>query len=221
DGWKIAPTLAAEGIGLDTLDMLAEILPEAALPGVLSWLDATLNLVGLARTVGQSATRISEMIQAVKAYTYMDEAPLQVVDIHEGIENTLKVLSNRLGRVTVERHFDHSCPRLNVYASELNQVWTKVIENALDAMNDRGTLIIHTERGETLVRVTITDSGRGIHPDIQSRIFEPFFSTKPMGTGLGLDIARRILIEKHRGDIQFTSQPGRTCFIITLPLAQT
>lgn len=218
EGWKIAASLAAEGIGLDTLDMLAEMLPVDALSGVLIWLDSTLMLVGLSRTVAQSATRISDMIRAVKAYTYMDEAPLQIVDIHEGIENTLTVLSNRLGKVVVERDYDHSCPRINVYASELNEAWTKLIENALDAMGDKGTLVVRTRLRDDVVQVQICDSGRGIPEDVQSRIFEPFFSTKPMGTGLGLDIARRV-VQRHRGSIDFQSRPGETTFVVTLPLS--
>jgi signal transduction histidine kinase len=217
DAWAIAPVLVSEGIGTDMLEMFERMMPAGSLPAVAAWLASTVSIMGLSRTAANSATRISEMINAVKAYTYMDEAPLQIVDLHEGIENTLTMLSNRLSKVTVTRDFDRSCPRLNVYASELNQVWTKLIENALDAMGDRGALTISTRLDEDGVHVSITDSGRGIPPEVQPRVFEPFFSTKPMGTGLGLDIARRIVREKHRGDIRFTSRPGETCFTVTLP----
>ncbi len=218
DAWQHTPPLVTEGIGLDMLEMFEAQMPPGSLPGIVRWLASTMTLVGMARTVAQSATRISEMIQAVKAYTYMDEAPLQIVDLHDGLENTLTMLSNRLSKVTVERHYDRTCPRVNVYASELNQVWTKLIENALDAMNDRGALRIRTERDDNTVTITVSDTGRGIAEDIQGRIYEPFFSTKPMGTGLGLDIARRIVREKHRGDIRFSSRPGETHFFVTLPL---
>lgn len=219
DAWDLAPTLVTEGIGPAMLADLQTRMGEGTLGSITQWLASTMVLMGMARTVAQSATRISDMIKAVKAYTYMDEAPLQVVDLHDGLENTLTMLGNRLSGVTLLREYDRACPRMNVYASELNQVWTKLIENALDAMQDRGTLVLRTERGANTVSVMIIDSGRGIAPEIEGRIFEPFFSTKPMGTGLGLDSARRIVRDKHRGEIRFTSHPGETQFTVILPLS--
>ncbi len=218
NSWKIAPALAAERLGVDVLEMLAAKLPAEALPAALHWIENTLTMIGLARTVAQSATRISEMIQAVKAYTYMDEAPIQNVDIHDGIESTLAVLTHRLGKITIQRAYDRTCPKISVYASEVNEVWTKLFENAIDAMPDGGTLTIQSECSDNYVYIEIIDTGRGVPAEVQSRIFEPFFSTKPMGTGLGLDIARRIVVDRHHGSLRFTSKQGDTHFIVALPL---
>ncbi|OYD59988.1 UNVERIFIED_ORG: histidine kinase/DNA gyrase B/HSP90-like ATPase [Burkholderia sp. CF145] len=161
------------------------------------------------------------MVKALKAYAYMDQAPQQEVDIHDGIEDTLAIMRHRLIQsVAVRREYDRSLPRLQAYGSELNQVWTNIVDNAVDAMEGRGNLVISTRREGDYAVVEFTDSGPGIPPEIQSRLFEPFFTTKPVGqrTGLGLDIAYRIVVNRHGGTILVSSQPGATTFHIRLPL---
>ena len=172
--------------------------------------------------VSKSAERISEVVKAVKTYSYLDQAPVQNVDIHEGLENTLIILKYKLkGGVQVTRDYAQDLPRIEAYASELNQAWTNIIDNAIDAMQGQGKLHLRTYRqGEDAVVVEITDNGPGIPPEIQPRIFEPFFTTKPpgVGNGLGLHITYNIIVNKHRGQIKVTSRPGETCFHVTLPI---
>ena len=151
----------------------------------------------------------------------MDRAPLQEVDVHEGLENTLTILGHKLkGSVVVMREYDRSLPRICVYGSELNQVWTNLIDNAIDAMGGRGQIWVRTSQENDHVLVDIADNGPGIPPEIQSRIFEPFFTTKGVGegTGLGLDIAYRIVVRRHQGDIRVVSKPGDTRFQVSLPI---
>ena len=151
----------------------------------------------------------------------MDQAPLQEVDVHQGIENTLTILNHKLKKgIVVKRDYDKSIPRICVYGSELNQVWTNLIDNAIDAMDGKGQLTIRTSRDNNCILVEIADNGLGIPPAIQSRIFEPFFTTKGVGkgTGLGLEIAYRIVVKRHKGDIHFESKPGDTCFRVYLPI---
>ena len=170
----------------------------------------------------RSAAHISDMVKALKSYAYMDQAPQQEVDIHDGIEDTLTIMRHRLTQaIAVRREYDRSLPRLQVYGSELNQVWTNIIDNAVDAMEGCGDLVISTRREGDYAVVEITDSGPGIPPEIQSRLFEPFFTTKPVGqgTGLGLDIAYRIVVNRHGGTILVNSQPRATTFQVRLPLS--
>jgi signal transduction histidine kinase len=219
--WKLAPTLVNAGIDIEKLDTLADNIPVDCLCGVLKWLDATLSSFGLIYEIEQSTVRISELVKAIKGYSYMDQAPLQEIDIHEGIENTLLILHHRLKKgVIVKREYDCTLPKICAYASELNQVWTNLIDNAVDAMNGKGDLTIRTYRENNCLGVEIADTGLGIPPAIQSRIFEPFFTTKQVGkgTGLGLEITYRIVVNKHHGDIHFESQPGNTRFRVRLPI---
>ncbi len=228
NSWEIAPTLVGAGIAVDKLEALLDQLgDEDALASAIAWLNASLGAAALLREIEQGTKRISELVKAVKSYSYMDQAPLQEIDVHEGIEDTLTIMAYKLRdkHITVEKVFDHSIPKLTAYGSELNQVWTNIIDNATDAMSDahgKGKLTIRTWADAEDIWVEIADDGPGIPPEIQSRIFEPFFTTKAVGkgTGLGLDIAHRIVITRHRGEVKLISRPGETKFQIRLPIEQ-
>lgn len=221
DGWKLAPTLVNAGLDTQKLDTLADNFTADSLALAIAWLEATLAVSGLINAIEQSTTRISQLVKSVKAYTYMDQAPLQEVDVHEGIENTLIILGHRLKQgVVVTREYDRSLPRISAYGSELNQVWTNLIDNAIDALDGKGQIWIRTSRDNNCILVEIADNGSGIPPALQSRIFEPFFTTKGVGkgTGLGLEIAYRIVVKRHKGDIHFESKPADTRFRVHLPI---
>ncbi|MGI2904974.1 ATP-binding protein [Tolypothrix sp. VBCCA 56010] len=221
NAWKLAPTLVSAGIDAQKLDTLADKIPEDCLSNVLIWLEAALASHGLINDIEQSTSRISDLVKAIKGYSYMDQAALQEIDLHDGIENTLLILNHRLKKgVIVNREYDKTLPRICAYASELNQVWTNLIDNAIDAMDGKGDLTIRTYRQNSCIVVEIADTGMGIPPAIQTRIFEPFFTTKGVGkgTGLGLEIAYRIIVKRHKGDIHFESQPGNTRFRVSLPI---
>ncbi|RUT09528.1 sensor histidine kinase [Dulcicalothrix desertica PCC 7102] len=221
NSWKMAPTFVNTAIDTDKLDNLADQIPQDKLEIVLHWLEAKLAQTCLLNQIEQSTARISEIVQAVKGYSYMDQAPLQEIDVHQGIENTLIIFGHKLKKgIAVKREYDLTLPRIQAYGSELNQVWTNLIDNAIDAMKGKGQLTIRTESDNTCILVEITDTGTGIPEAIQPRIFEPFFTTKEMGagTGLGLDITYRIIVKKHHGDIHFVSKPGNTSFRIYLPI---
>jgi signal transduction histidine kinase len=195
-------------------------LPAASHANALSWLEARLNLKSLVSQVDQSTARIAELVKAVKSYSYMDQSPMQEVDIHEGIESTLTMLGHKLKNVTLVRAFDRSVPRIAAYGSELNQVWTNLIDNAIDAVRGTGKICVGTSREDDQLVVEIVDDGPGIPPDVQSRMFEPFFTTKSVGTGtgLGLIISNRIVGDRHGGEIEFESRPGETRFKVRLPV---
>jgi len=173
----------------------------------------------MAETVVDSTVRIFDLISAIKDYSYMDQAPIQDVDLAQSLENTLVMFNSRLKNVVVELDFDPELPPVSAYGSELNQVWTALIENALEAMNDHGTLRLRTHLSGQLALIEVWDSGPGIDPSIRSRIFEPFFTTKApgRGLGLGLDAVQRI-VSKHSGFVTVESKPNATCFQIRLPL---
>lgn len=224
DGWKLSPALV--GAGLDTvwLDTVVENVPADTIGEVLTWLTGTLTGVGLLNEIEHGAERISELVKAIKDYSYMDQAPLQDVDVHEGLESTLTMLKHKLKQgVVVTREYDRSLPRISAYGSELNQVWTNLIDNAIDAMGGQGQIWVRTRCEHDQVLVEIADNGPGIPPDIQHRIFEPFFTTKGVGegTGLGLDITYRTVVSKHKGGISVFSNPGDTRFQVRLPIAGT
>jgi signal transduction histidine kinase len=221
NSWKLAPTLVNAGLNTEKLDTLADNIPVDCLSHVLTWLEATLSSFALIHEIEQSTVRISDLVKAIKGYSYMDQAPLQEIDVHEGIENTLLILHHRLKKgVIVKREYDRTLPKICAYASELNQVWTNLIDNGIDAMSGKGDLTIRTYRENNCLIVEIGDTGVGIPLAIQSRVFEPFFTTKGVGkgTGLGLEIAYRIIVNKHHGDIRFESQPGETRFRVHLPI---
>jgi signal transduction histidine kinase len=225
DSWKLAQTLVAAGLDTVQLDTIRNNLPSDSLPDVLSWLDARFSSDVLLNDIEQSTVRISELVKAIKAYSYMDQAPIQEIDVHEGLESTLTILSHKSkagsSSITVTREYDGTLPRISAYGSELNQVWTNIIDNAIDAIGERhGNIWLRTKRENNNVVVEISDDGPGIPQDIQSRIFEQFLTTKSVGkgTGLGLSISYRIVVEMHKGDISFTSKPGDTRFEVRLPI---
>lgn len=219
EAWKLAPSLVESGLDSQWLDKIAVQMPSDALEDTLTWLEVTLEVKRLASEIKQAADRISGLVRAVKEYSYMDRVPLQEVDLHEGLDSTLKILEHKLKPgVTVIREYDRSIPRIYAHGRELNQVWTNLIDNAIDAMDGQGKLLISTKLEKDRVLVEIADNGSGIPPEIQNRIFEPFFTTKEIGkgTGIGLDLVRRIIIGQHKGRIRVFSEPGNTRFQICL-----
>src|SRR5204862_1044208 len=202
------------------VNALAQQLPPDSQADALGWLEARLNLKLLVREVEQSTSRIAELVKAVKSYSYMDQSPMQEIDIHEGLESTLTMLGHKLKNVTVVRAFDRSVPRLMAYGSELNQVWTNLIDNAIHAVNGTGKICIGTSLEDNQLVVEIVDNGSGIPANVQPHLFEPFFTTKPIGTGtgLGLVISNRIVGDRHGGEIEFESKPGETRFKVRLPI---
>jgi len=217
--WELAPTFVTAGLDSTWLGQLIAKLPAASHADALGWLEARIGLKLLITQVQQSTGRIAELVKAIKSYSYMDQSPMLEVDIHEGIESTLTMLGHKLKNVTVVRAFDRSVPRIMAYGNELNQVWTNLIDNAIDAVNGTGKICIGTCQEDDQLVVEIVDNGIGIPPDIQSRIFEPFFTTKGVGagTGLGLVISNRIVGDRHGGEIEFESRPGETRFKVRLP----
>ncbi len=224
DAWNLATPLAEAGVEIKTLEQLTSSWRNDSTKlremGV-RWLGLSFEVMSTIKGGLRSAERISELVQSMKSYSYLDQGAQQLVDVHQGIENTIRLFSGKLKQgITVKRSYDDTIPKILVYGSELNQVWTNLIDNAIDAMNNKGILELTTKnKGDRLV-VTITDSGAGISAEMRSRIFEPFFTTKPVGkgTGLGLDMVRRIVENRHHGSISLDSNPGRTSFSVCLPL---
>jgi signal transduction histidine kinase len=193
------------------------------LKDILSWTTASIRVNELLYGIKNSTANISDLIDAVKTYSYMDQAPIQEIDVHRGIESTLTMLHHKLNEsgITVTREYDNSLPHINAYGSELNQVWTNMIDNAIDSIGNNGRIIIRTRKeNNNYIVVEITDDGPGIPKDLQQRLFEPFFTTKGLGkgTGLGLSISHRIVTETHKGEISVSSEPGSTCFQVRLPV---
>jgi signal transduction histidine kinase len=220
-GFEISSTFVQSGIDIEWLDKIADLVDDGMLEGAVRWLNYTLETELLMNEIEDSTTRISTLVSAAKQYSQMDRAPHQVLDVHELLDSTLIMLSRKIGDgVKVIKDYDRSLPDVPVYGAEMNQVWTNVIDNALQAMGGSGTLTIRTSRVDDSVLIEIGDTGPGIPADIVSRIFEPFFTTKPVGegTGLGLDISYRIVVNKHHGDLSVQSVPGDTRFLVRLPL---
>jgi signal transduction histidine kinase len=219
-GWEIAPMLVQAGLDVGWLDQVAELVEPEHLDGAVRWLGYTVETEMLMNEIEDSTTRVSTLVGAARQYSQLDRGPFQTVDVHELLDSTLVMLARKLGDgVTVVKDYDRSLPPIAVYAAELNQVWTNLIDNAIGAMNGAGTLTVRTWGDDAFVHIEIGDTGPGIDPEIRTRIFEPFFTTKPVGegTGLGLDISWRIVVNKHHGDIQVTSAPGDTRFAVRLP----
>jgi signal transduction histidine kinase len=212
--WDLAPTLVAAGLDTDRLERLGE---DRTLAGALEWLGATLRLLGLADEVGRSTARISELVGAVKGHTYMDRRSYEETDVREGLESTLIILGHKLKGVIVKRDYEVALPKIWANGGELNQVWTNLIDNAAEAVEGRIAVRAYRDGGQVVVE--ISDDGPGIPREIQNRIFEPFFTTKQIGegTGLGLDIVRRIVVA-HGGEVAFDSKPGETRFVVRLPI---
>jgi signal transduction histidine kinase len=220
DLWQLAANLARKGAKPELLESLFASLDSDTARAALVRISASLEIAGLLREIENSTSRISDLVRAIKEYTFMDQAPVQNVDIVKTLETTLIIMNHKLKHgVTVERNYEPVPLMVDSFGSELNQVWTNIIDNAIDAMAGKGQLRIRTYRQDGCVVVEIGDSGSGIPPDIQPHIFEPFFTTKGVGqgTGLGLDTALRI-VKKHRGSIQISSKPGDTRFQVFLPL---
>lgn len=221
DAWQYASTLVNLNYDAHELASMAEHFTSDQLPTVIYWLSATFEISSLLNEMGQGAERISQIVKALKSYSYLDQAPVQIVNVHEGLDNTLVILRHKLEpSIGVRREYALDLPKIQAHGSELNQVWTNIIDNAADAMNGQGQIIIRTRREEEWVVVEIEDNGPGIPPEIEPRLFDPFFTTKPpgKGTGLGLDISYNIIVFRHRGDIKVSSRPGKTCFQVWLPV---
>jgi signal transduction histidine kinase len=223
EGWELAPTFVQAGLDTGWLDQVAATVEGQTLEGALRWLNYTAETELLMNEIEDSTNRISVLVGAAKQYSQLDRAPYRVIDVHELLDSTLLMMSRKLGDgITVVKDYDRSLPQIPVYAAELNQVWTNLIDNAVSAMDGTGTLTIRTalDRDRDQVFVEIGDTGPGVPEEIQERIFEPFFTTKPVGegTGLGLDISWRIIVNKHHGDLRVESVPGDTRFQVRLPL---
>ncbi|HET6823838.1 MAG TPA: ATP-binding protein [Anaerolineales bacterium] len=219
--WELAPAMVSFGWDAESLEKLKNILSPLLFDLALQWLGMCCLMMGLLSEVLQTTERISQIVHAVKSYTYLDQAPLLEVDVHEGLENTLLIMQHKLKKgVIVKREYAQDLPRIEAYASELNQVWTNIIDNAVDAMSGKGEIRIKTYQEDQRVIVEIADNGPGIPQDIQLRIFEPFFTTKAPGhgTGLGLHISHDIIANRHHGQLTVESKPGETKFKVALPV---
>jgi signal transduction histidine kinase len=219
--WDIAPQLAEQDVSIAELDEFNSILGADATTVSLEYFARYLRASRSIDTLVHSTARIFDLISAVKTYSYMDRAPILEVDVPAGLDATLQMLHSRMTNVRITRDYQPGLPRISAYGSELNQVWTALIENALDALGNSGNLRITCRPEAEMLLVEIWDTGPGIPPELQDRIFEPFFTTKPPGQGLslGLDNAMRI-VRKHRGHLSVKSEPGSTCFRVRLPLDQ-
>ena len=221
NAWEIAPSLSNLGYDRSELTSLMADFDSVQFPTIIDWLNCSSVIYSLVEEIGQGAGRIAEIVKALKAYAYLDQAPIQSVDLHEGLDNTLIILRSKLQPgVIVHRQYAADLPRIEAYGSELNQVWTNIIDNAIDAMNGKGEITLRTRHDDQWAIVEIEDSGPGIPQAILPNIFDPFFTTKPpgQGTGLGLNISHSIIVQKHKGRIDVISQPGKTRFEVRLPL---
>jgi signal transduction histidine kinase len=221
DAWDLASMLANLGFTIDNLSKVANNFSSEQFQAAISSLCSIYNSHNLLEEIGQGTGRITEIVKALKSYSYQDQSPIQSVDIHEGLNNTLVMLRSQLKTgITVQRKYDEKLPKIQAYGSELNQVWTNIIDNAIKAMNGHGNIIIKTFREDPWLVVKICDTGHGIPEENQAKVFDPFFTTKSPGegTGLGLNISHNIIVQKHKGEINIQSSPGETCFEIKLPL---
>ncbi|MFI9275492.1 ATP-binding protein [Kitasatospora sp. NPDC052896] len=227
DGWQMAPTFVQAGLDTDWLDRVAAAVDEGALEGAVRWLSYTVETELLMNEIEDSTARISALVTAAKQYSQLDRAPYQVADVNELLDSTLLMLSGKIGpHITVVKEYDRTLPKIPAYPGELNQVWTNLIDNAVSAMRSmdtQGTLTVRTARDDGHLLVEFGDTGPGVPAEIRDRIFDPFFTTKPVGegTGLGLDISWRIVVNKHHGDLRVRSVPGDTRFQVRLPLTST
>ena len=222
DLWQLAANLARKNIKPEVLESLFTTLDADTARAALVRIAASVEVASLLNEIENGTSRVSDLVRAIKEYTYMDQTPIQNVDVVKSLENTLTILNHKLKRgVAVQRDYQRVPLLVNSFGTELNQVWTNIIDNAIDAMGGKGELRVRTYRDDNCVVVEIGDNGPGISPDVRAHIFEPFFTTKRVGegTGLGLDTALRI-VKKHRGNIEVSSKPGDTRFQVWLPLAE-
>ncbi|MBV9313181.1 MAG: cyclic nucleotide-binding domain-containing protein [Pseudonocardia sp.] len=225
-GWDLAPVFVAGGLGIDDLEAVAAAANETTLDGAIRWLAYTVETESLLREILDATSRISELVLAAKQYSQLDRAPHRLIDVHEGLDATVVMFGRKLGQdsgIGIVKQYDRTLPLVPGYPAELNQVWTNIIDNAIDAMGGHGTLTVRTALDEGRVLVEIGDTGPGIPAEVRQRIFEPFFTTKPVGqgTGLGLDVSYRVIVTRHHGDITVESQPGDTRFQVRLPIHET
>ena len=220
EAWQLAPVFVQAGLDTEWLDQVNAMVGEEMLEPALRWLNYTVETELLMNEIEDATTRVTTLVGAAKQYSQLDRAPFQVVDVHDLLSSTLLMMSAKLHGITIVKRYDKTLPKIPAYAAEVNQVWTNMIDNAAQAMGGSGTLTVRTAREDGCVLVEIGDTGPGIPPEVQQRIFEPFFTTKPVGegTGLGLDIAWRIVVNKHHGDIRVESVPGDTRFQVLLPI---
>ncbi|WKN56263.1 ATP-binding protein [Rhodococcus opacus] len=221
-GWDLAPTFVQAGLDVPWLErIVASVDDESMVESAIRWLNYTIETELLMNEIADSTARVSTLVNAAKQYSQMDRAPYQRVDLRELLDSSLVMLGRKIGdSVTVVKEYDPTLPQIPAYAAELNQVWTNLIDNAVAAMDGRGTLTVRTRRDGDMALIEIGDTGPGVPEEIRSRIFEPFFTTKPVGegTGLGLDISWRIVVKKHRGDLRVESEPGDTRFQVRIPI---
>jgi signal transduction histidine kinase/predicted CoA-binding protein len=220
DSWELAPVMVSLGYQTSDLEDLGKTFPAHQLVVALQWLGNLYTIYSLLEEIKQGTTRIGEIVKSLKSYVYLDQAPIQEVDVHEGLDNTLVMLRSKLkSGIELERHYADDLPKIMAYGSELNQVWTNIIDNAVDAMDGAGKITIRTWQQGDWVFAEIEDTGPGIPEEIQEKVFSPFFTTKPMGkgTGLGLNISFNI-VQKHKGEIKVSSRPGKTSFSVCLPV---
>jgi signal transduction histidine kinase len=221
EAWELAPALAGQGLDPAALGRIADALAPDALPAVLGWASAVFPVYSLLHEIAQGTARVSEIVGALKSYSYVGQAPVQAVNLHESLDNTLVILRNKLkAGISVHRDYGGDVPPVAAYGSELNQVWTNILDNAADAMEGKGEITIRTHRQDGWAIVEIEDNGPGIPQEIQPKIFDPFFTTKGpgKGTGLGLSTSYAIVTRKHRGEIRAESRPGLTRFTVKLPI---
>jgi signal transduction histidine kinase len=223
NAWDLAPTLVAAGVGTDWLDEVADTVPPEQLADGIHWVTYALDTEALMGEIEDSTHRISALVGAAKQYSQLDRAAYADIDVRDGLISTLVMLGHKIkesGRITVVKELDPDLPTIPAHPAELNQVWTNLIDNALHAMPDGGTLTVRTARDGDMLLVEVGDTGTGIPAELQERVFEPFFTTKPVGegTGLGLDISYRVVTQRHGGDLRVVSRPGDTRFQVRLPL---
>ena len=219
--WEMAPALVSAGFERPALEDVARQLGSDALTAAIAWIGAALPVYALAYEIGNGSARISEIVGALKSYSYLGQAPVQEIDLREGLDNTLIILRSKLKQgIDVRRDYGADVPRVLAHGSELNQVWTNLLDNAADALGGKGHITIRTRLQDPWAVVEIEDDGPGIPDEVQPKIFDPFFTTKEpgKGTGLGLATTYSIIRNKHHGEIGFQSRPGRTVFTVKLPL---
>jgi signal transduction histidine kinase len=219
EGWCIAPALAAGGADVEWCDRAAEVLAADTLEPGLEWVASALATRALLAEAKDATARVSKLVGAMKSHSHRDQASMQTVDITEGLESSLVMLGHKIGSVDVVRDYAEGLPPIQVDVAEINHVWMNLIENAIDAMEGEGTLRISARSGPNDLVVEIADTGGGMAPDVQARAFDPFFTTKDVGkgSGLGLDIARRVVVDEHRGEISVSSSPEGTTMTVSLP----
>jgi signal transduction histidine kinase len=229
-GWDLAPVFVNGGLEVSDLEAVKLASEPEVLEGAIRWLSYTVETESLLREITDATARISDLVMAAKQYSQMDRAPYRIVDLHEGLDATLVMFGRKFtdeSGIRMVKDYDRSIPAVPAYPAELNQVWTNIIDNAIDAMRESGdgtgTLTVRTARDGDRVLVEIGDTGPGIAPEVRQRIFEPFFTTKPVGkgTGLGLDVSYRVIVSRHHGDIKVLSEPGNTRFQVRLPIAES